>query len=116
MKLEDARTLALSLPGVSEEPHFEKVSFRIRGKIFATLPPDGKHIHIFVEEHEARSVVMQAASVCQELWWGNRLVGVRVNLSPADANLVVELLEEAWRFRAPKRLVAQFYANRNAAT
>lgn len=31
------REIALSFPEVVEEPHFEKKSFRIRGKIFATL-------------------------------------------------------------------------------
>lgn len=30
------RQIALSLSGVSEEPHFEKTSFRIKKKIFAT--------------------------------------------------------------------------------
>lgn len=30
------RTMALSLPESTEEPHFEKTSFRVRRKIFAT--------------------------------------------------------------------------------
>ncbi len=30
------RSHALSLPGTTEEPHFEKTSFRVRRKIFAT--------------------------------------------------------------------------------
>jgi hypothetical protein len=32
-----ARSLALSFSGVTESPHFKKISFRIDGKIFATL-------------------------------------------------------------------------------
>lgn len=35
------RQLALNIDGVEELPHFEKTSFRIRNKIFATL--DLKH-------------------------------------------------------------------------
>jgi predicted DNA-binding protein (MmcQ/YjbR family) len=31
------RQVALSFPGATEQPHFEKTSFRIRNKIFATL-------------------------------------------------------------------------------
>lgn len=31
------RTMALSFPGTIEQPHFEKTSFRVRKKIFATL-------------------------------------------------------------------------------
>lgn len=31
------RELALAFPGASEEPHFEKISFRFKKKIFATM-------------------------------------------------------------------------------
>lgn len=31
------RKLALGLPGTSEQPHFERTSFRVNKKIFATL-------------------------------------------------------------------------------
>ena len=34
---ETFRQLALSFPGTIEQPHFEKTSFRVKKKIFATL-------------------------------------------------------------------------------
>lgn len=34
---ETLREMALSLPGSAEEPHFEKPSFRVKKRIFATL-------------------------------------------------------------------------------
>lgn len=37
VKIETVRALALSLEEASEEPHFEKTSFRVRKKIFATV-------------------------------------------------------------------------------
>lgn len=37
IKPETVRGIALSLPQASEEPHFDKPSFRIGKKIFATL-------------------------------------------------------------------------------
>lgn len=37
VSLKTFRQLALSLEGASEEPHFEKTSFRVKKKIFATL-------------------------------------------------------------------------------
>ncbi|HEY1039712.1 MAG TPA: MmcQ/YjbR family DNA-binding protein [Bacteroidia bacterium] len=36
MKFEELQKLALALPDATEEPHFEKSSFRIKKKIFAT--------------------------------------------------------------------------------
>lgn len=37
MDIETFRSIALSLEGVAEKPHFEKTSFRVNSKIFATL-------------------------------------------------------------------------------
>ncbi|MEQ1666726.1 MAG: MmcQ/YjbR family DNA-binding protein [Bdellovibrionales bacterium] len=34
---DEVRRLALSFEETSEEPHFDKTSFRVKGKIFATL-------------------------------------------------------------------------------
>ncbi|HEY0654140.1 MAG TPA: MmcQ/YjbR family DNA-binding protein [Chryseosolibacter sp.] len=42
VELESFRNLALSLPGAVEAPHFEKNSFRIKKKIFATLDSQNK--------------------------------------------------------------------------
>jgi hypothetical protein len=41
---------ALSLPEVTEEPHHHFGSFRVRGRIFVTVPPEQEHIHVFVAE------------------------------------------------------------------
>jgi predicted DNA-binding protein (MmcQ/YjbR family) len=43
---ETVRTLALSLPEVTEEPHFEKTSFRVKKKIFMTLNPAADRITV----------------------------------------------------------------------
>jgi hypothetical protein len=37
VSIEIFRQMALSLPGTVEQPHFEKTSFRVNKKIFATL-------------------------------------------------------------------------------
>ncbi len=104
---DEARHLAFSLPEVTEAPHFEKASFRVRGKIFATLSEHASHLHVFVDEAETRAAVAEDPSTYEELWWGKRLSGVRVRLSGAAPDRVAELLEEAWRRKAPKRVVAE---------
>lgn len=104
MTLDEARTFALSLPEATEEPHFDYSSFRIGKKIFATVPPDGLHLHIFVDEPSVLALVAEDPAAFAELWWGKRLLGVRVTLESADAPVVCELLEEAWQRKAPRRL------------
>ena len=108
MTPEDARRFALSLPGVSEQPHFDKWSFRVRGKIFATLPPDDAHLHVFAAEDDVPGWIAAAPDAVEELRWGKKLSGVRVRLAAATPDLVTELLEDSWRRRAPKRVVAAF--------
>ena len=110
MDLDDARRVALSFPGTSELPHFEKSSFRVGGKIFATVPEDGLHLHVLVTDEEAYSVVAEGDPGTELLTWGRRVAGVRLTLATAPTELVIELLEGAWRRRAPKRLVAAYDA------
>ncbi|MFN3651498.1 MAG: MmcQ/YjbR family DNA-binding protein [Armatimonadota bacterium] len=106
MTIDEARDYALSLPEVVEAPHFTWGSFRVGGRIIATVPPDGEHLHVFVDEGETRAAVAEDSSAFEELWWGKKLLGVRVNLPRAGSDRVRELLDEAWRRRAPKRLLS----------
>jgi hypothetical protein len=107
---DQARKLALSLPEATEQPHFELWSFRVRGKIFATVPPDGRHLHVFVDEHAVRSAIRSNPAAFEELMWGKKLAGLRVSLTSARPAVVRDLLIESWRRKAPKRLVAAFDA------
>ena len=113
--LDSARAFALSLPGSTEEPHFEASSFRVRGKIFATVPPDDEHLHVFVGEEEVRAAVAADPAAFEPLLWGQRLRGLRIRLAAASQPRVAELLEESWRRRAPARLAAEWDAERGSA-
>jgi hypothetical protein len=99
-----ARKLALALPEVSEEPHHDMTSFRVRGKIFATVPDD-THLRVMVDEPEIRAAVADNPEACHELYWGKRLACVEVDLPRADPELVGELLTDAWIRKAPQKLV-----------
>ena len=113
--LEQARRIALSLPEATEEPHFDMSSFRVRGKIFATVPPDEAHLHVFVDEAQIAESVAENPAAFEPLLWGERVRGLRIDLGPAPEDRVAELLEESWRRKAPKRLIADFDRNRAAA-
>jgi hypothetical protein len=106
MKLEQVRRIALSLPCVNEEPHFKYTSFRVGGKIFATAPPEGEHLHVFVEEEQRQLARALDPDSLEPLTWGNRVVGLRVALSKVKPSLVKRLLEQSWSQKAPKHLLA----------
>jgi hypothetical protein len=102
------RTLALGLPETAEAPHHDMTSFRVAGKIFATVPPNGDRVHVFVDEDEVAAYCAEFPAAVEELWWGKRLSGCRILLRQADRALVRELLTESWRRRAPKKLLVAF--------
>ncbi|HET6362492.1 MAG TPA: MmcQ/YjbR family DNA-binding protein [Gemmatimonadota bacterium] len=106
MTLDEARAVALSLPGSTEEPHFERISFRVHGKIFATAAPPGGPLHVFVDEHAVGVAVGMDPEAFEKLHWG-KLVGVAVDLARAEPEIVRDLLEESWRRRATKRLIRE---------
>jgi hypothetical protein len=111
--LDSARAFALSLPGSTEEPHFDMSSFRVRGRIFATVPPDDEHLHVFVDEGEVHAAVAEDPAAFEPLLWGQRLRGLRIRIAAAPDHRVAELLEESWRRRAPARLAAEWDAQRD---
>jgi len=107
MKAADARAIALSLPDATEAPHFDYASFRVGGKIFATMPPDGRHLHAFVDEEERQRSLALHPDCVEALHWGRRVLGLRVDLHAADAALATRLLVRAWLRKAPRRLLPQ---------
>jgi len=104
--LAQTRKLALALPEATEQDHHGMASFRVRGKIFATVPDDS-HLRVMVDEIEIRAAVAQNPGICQEFYWGKRLACVVVDLRPATPALLKELLTEAWLRKAPKALAAE---------
>lgn len=110
MNISDARRFALSLPDVTEEPHFDKSSFRVRGRIFATVPPGGGSLHVFVDEVQRELMVSLAAKAYKKLWWGKKVVGLQVMVRLARSQDVKELLYLAWQRKAPKSLARSLSA------
>ena len=106
-KLDQLRRYALSLPEVTEQPHFDYSSFRVRGKIFVTVPPGGQHLNVFVDEEQRELALAVHAAFVEKLWWGGKVVGLRVELASADGKVVNELVRQAWARKAPKRLARQ---------
>ena len=105
MTIDEVERLAMSLPEVVQEPHFQMTSFRIRGKIFATITPDKAHLHLFVAEQERETMVTLHPEAYEKLWWGSKVVGLRVKLPAAATGDMQELLRSAWLRKAPKKLL-----------
>lgn len=101
--VDEARALALSLPEAVEQDHHGRPSFRVGGKIFATLWSE-ERMNVMLDEGGILTAVERAPNVCEAVWWGKRLAAVGVTLAQVEAWLLRELLEDAWEGKAPRRL------------
>lgn len=99
----DARALALSMPEAVEQDHHGRPSFRVGGKIFATLWSEDR-MNVMLDEGGIRTAVESAPDGCQEVWWGKRLAAVGVTLSQVDPDFLRELLSDAWEHKASRPL------------
>jgi hypothetical protein len=95
------RQLALAFPGTVEQEHWGNPSFRVRGRIFATVPDRG-HVNVMIEPFDVDAAVRENPDSCEELLWGKEVRGVRVSLRDAAPEMVETLLRSAWRRKAPK--------------
>jgi hypothetical protein len=107
VKLDALRQFALALPGVTEEPHFDKSSFRVAKKIFVTVPPGGKHIHVFVGEARREPALALHPDTIEKLPWGGKIVGLKVDLARCPPVEIKALVRAAWEERAPKATTAK---------
>jgi hypothetical protein len=97
---EAVREAALSFAGASERDHHGFPSFGTSRRIFATMP-DLEHLRVMLPEQEIRAAAAEWPGWCSELWWGRKLSAAQVDLSRCDPEVVLELLEDAWRHAAP---------------
>lgn len=112
---EQIRRLALALPEVVEQDHHGRPSFRVAGRIFATLW-DAGHMNVMLDGAGIRTAAQSHPDVCTEFWWGRRLGAVQVDLARADEALAGELLADAWEHKAPRRLAQQSPARRGGVS
>ena len=102
---ETVREIALALPGVEEGNGTP--AFRVKGKFFARLWEDGETL-VVKAGFDVREILMQADP--ETFFTTDHYAGypsVLVRLSSVDREDLANLLEQAWRFNAPRRLIAE---------
>jgi hypothetical protein len=102
VKIDAVRKHALSLDAVTEEPHHNFSSFRVRGKIFVTIPPEEDFIHVFVGEENRQQALSLHPEFIEKLLWGSKVLGVRVALASATPSVVKFLVSKAYETRVQK--------------
>ncbi len=104
----DVRRIALSLPEVVERPSYGTPGWRVKDRLFARMRDDGTVLVAFVADEEDKAALI--AGEPQVFFTTPHYDGyaiVLVRLSEVGDAQLRELLVDAWRVRAPKRLRAE---------
>lgn len=108
MQTRTVRKIALSLPDAEERETWGTPTFRVRNKIFVMFSEGGKEAWIKSTSDEQQALVaMDPQTFFFPPYVGpSGWIGVRIRT--VDRGELEELVTEAWRLTAPKRLVSAF--------
>jgi predicted DNA-binding protein (MmcQ/YjbR family) len=112
LTIETLRKLALSFPEATEEPHFEKTSFRIKKKIFATYDDKLKRACIKLSEIDQDVFSSADKTIIYPLdnKWGKR-GWTLIEMEKVHEDLFIDALTTAYCTVAPKKLAEQLRSN-----
>lgn len=106
------RKIALSFPEVTEDSHFEKTSFRVKKKIFATYDDVRKRACVKLSEidQDVFSSIDKSIIFPVDNKWGKQ-GWTLVEMKKIRKELFIDILTTAYCEVAPKKLAAQIRPN-----
>jgi hypothetical protein len=108
---DDVRRIALSLPATTEKTSWGTPAFRVKDKGFARIREEGDVLVVYcADEREKLGLIASEPGKFFTTPHYDGYPVVLVRFGAIDVDELTELLTEAWRLRAPKRLVAEFDA------
>ncbi|MYQ67628.1 MmcQ/YjbR family DNA-binding protein [Streptomyces sp. SID4950] len=103
---EDVRRIALSLPDTTEKIAWSMPTFRVAGKMFATLPEEETSIAVRCPKEERDELVLAEP---EKFWIAGheaQFSWVRARIAALDGEEELrDILADSWRQAAPVRLL-----------
>ncbi len=112
--LETLRKLALSFPETTEEPHFAKISFRVKKKIFATFDNSNQIANVKFSEIDQNvfSTIDKTTIYPVPNQWGKQ-GWTSIEIDKVNKDLFEDVLKTAYCEVAPKKLADQIRPSAN---
>jgi hypothetical protein len=98
------RAMAMSLPEVTERKTWGKPTFRVQNKLFVTLAADGGSATLKSSPEEQQSLVAAEPDTFAIAAHLGRHGWITVQLDHVDKTQMNELVTDAWRRVAPKKI------------
>lgn len=102
---ETVREILGGLPGVEEGPCYGTPGFRVKGKFLSRLKEDGDSLVVPVDLIEREFLIETEPATFYITEHYRNYPAVLVRLSKVDREELRDLLERAWRGKAPKKLL-----------
>jgi hypothetical protein len=100
--------IALALPGAHQGAHFDVTDFRVGNKIFCTLPKPGRMGMRISPDEQAALISEDPQTFSAPPNKYGQAGWTFVELSTVDDQQLRELITDAWRRLAAKKLIAEF--------
>lgn len=113
----DVLAIGSRFPGVEESTSYGTPALKVRGKLMCRMRTDPDALVLRVIDLGEREALLQGepdAFFSTPHYEGYPYVLAR--LETVEREQLAELLEDVWRLRAPKRLVASYDAERESPT
>ena len=110
VKYEQVRDWVLALPGGAEVmvEEWGHPTLRVNNKMFASGMTGSKTMTVKTSKEEQEALIAEAPEVYSIAAYVGRFGWVQVDLSKVAKQELHELVIEAWRRTAPKKLVKEF--------
>ena len=105
---DELRQAVRSLPEAEERETWGHPTFRVRDRMFAAMSDDGQQASVKATRQEQAALVSAAPETFGIPAYVGRHGWVSIQLATVDPAELRELIVEAWRQTAPKRLVAAY--------
>jgi len=103
---DDVRAIALSLPETEERPSYGTPGFRVKDRLFARIREPGVLVVWCADEAEKDFLIRAEPEKFFTIPHYDGHASVLVRLETVARDELAELLTDAWRTRAPRRLAA----------
>jgi hypothetical protein len=105
---DELRKIALSLPEAAERETWGNATFRVRDKIFVIMSEDGASASVKATKDEQKALIAEDPETFTYPSYVGHHGWVGVDVVRAGDDHLRELVTEAWRLTAPKRVVKAF--------
>lgn len=105
---DDIRRIALTLPATTEKPSYGTPGFRVKDELFARIRDEGDLMIRVADEDEKRAMVEHEPNKFFTTPHYDGYASVLVLFGGVEVDELTELLTEAWRLCAPRKLLDDF--------